>query len=137
MTLELAPHQETAERKLEATVKELQQLTEEVKVLRDSVQQGAEENSSLRATIMDKDLCLEQALADADSFKAQLAEKEEQVSEVLVYRSTQDRGGCKGGAGRWGLGLQVHTGQGRVVKVEQVGEVWVYRSTQVLDTLTN
>ena len=100
LTLELAPHQETAERKLEATVKELQQLTEEVKVLRDSVQQGAEENSSLRATIMDKDLCLEQALADADSFKAQLAEKEEQVSEVLVYRSTQDRGGCKGGAGR-------------------------------------
>ena len=38
--------------------------------------------------------------------------------------------GCKGETGGWGLGLQVHTGQGRVVKVEQVGEVWFCMSTQ-------
>ena len=86
---------------------ELQQLVEEVKMLKDSVQQETEEKKKLQAVITDKDVCLERALADTDRLKAQLAEKEEQVSEVWVYRSTQDRGGCKGGAGRWGLGLQV------------------------------
>ena len=50
--------QETAERKLEAKVTELQQLTEEVKMLKDSVQQETEENKKLQAVIMDKDVCL-------------------------------------------------------------------------------
>ena len=50
--------QETAERKLEARVSELQQL---------------------QATIMEKDLRLEGAVADAERLKAQMAEKEEQV----------------------------------------------------------
>ena len=50
--------QEMAERKLEATVTELQQL---------------------QATIMEKDLRLEGAAADAERLKAQMAEKEEQV----------------------------------------------------------
>ena len=71
--------QETAERKLEAKVRELQQLMEEVKMLKDSVQQETEERNKLQATIMDKDVCLEKAVADTDRLKAQLAEKEEQV----------------------------------------------------------
>ena len=71
--------QETAERKLEAKVTELQQLMEEVKMLKDSVQQETEEKNKLQATIMDKDVCLERAVADTDRLKAQLAEKEEQV----------------------------------------------------------
>ena len=71
--------QETAERKLEAKVAELQQLMEEVKMLKDSVQQETEEKNKLLATITDKDVCLERALADTDHLKAQLAEKEEQV----------------------------------------------------------
>ena len=50
--------QETAERKLEAKVSELQQL---------------------QATIMEKDLRLEGAVADAERLKAQMAEKQEQV----------------------------------------------------------
>ena len=56
--------QETAERKLEAKVTELQQL---------------------RVTIMDKDLCLERALANVDRLKAQHVEKEQQVEWVLVF----------------------------------------------------
>ena len=58
---------------------ELQQLMEEVKMLKDSVQQETEEKNKLLATITDKDVCLERALADTDHLKAQLAEKEEQV----------------------------------------------------------
>ena len=57
--------QETAERKLEAKVRELQQLAEEVKMLKDSVQQETEEKNKLQAA--------------TDHLKAQLAEKEEQV----------------------------------------------------------
>ena len=71
--------QETAERKLEAKVTELQQLMEEVKMLKDSVQQETEEKNKLLAAIADKDVCLEKAVADTDRLKAQLAEKEEQV----------------------------------------------------------
>ena len=71
--------QETAERKLEAKVMELQQLMEEVKMLKDSIQQETEEKNKLQATTMDKDVCLERSLADTDHLKAQLAEKEEQV----------------------------------------------------------
>ena len=61
-----------------ATLK-LQQLMEEVKMLKDSVQQETEEKNKLQAAIMDKDVCLEKAVADTDRLKAQLAEKEEQV----------------------------------------------------------
>ena len=68
-----------AERKLEAKVRELQQLMEEVKMLKDSVQQETEEKNKLLAAIMDKDVCLERAVADTDRLKTQLAEKEEQV----------------------------------------------------------
>ena len=57
----------------------LQQLVEEVKMLKDSIQQKTEEKNKLQATITDKDVCLERALADTDRLKAQLAEKEEQV----------------------------------------------------------
>ena len=71
--------QETSERKLEAKVMELQQLMEEVKMLKNSVQQETEEKNKLQATIMDKDVCLEKAVADTDRLKTQLAEKEEQV----------------------------------------------------------
>ena len=56
--------QETAERKLEAKATELQQL---------------------RVTIMEKDLCLERALANAERLKAQHVEKELQVEWVLVF----------------------------------------------------
>ena len=76
--------QETSERKLEAKVRELQQLMEEVKMLKDSIQQETEEKNRLQATITDKDVCLERAVADTDHLKAQLAEKEEQVGWVLV-----------------------------------------------------
>ena len=83
--------QETAERKLEAKVRELQQLMEEVKMLKDSVQQETEEKNKLQATIMDKDVCLERAVADTDRLKTQLAEKEEQVGWGFCIRSgTQD-----------------------------------------------
>ena len=58
---------------------ELQQLTEEVKMLKDSVQQETEENKKLQAVITDKDVCLEKAMADTDCLKAQLVEKEELV----------------------------------------------------------
>ena len=78
--------QETAERKLEAKVRELQQLMEEVKMLKDSVQQETEQKNKLQAVIMDKDVCLERTLADTDRLKAQLAEKEEQVGWGLVFR---------------------------------------------------
>ena len=61
---------------------ELQQLMEEVKMLKDSVQQETEEKNKLEATITDKDVCLERAVADTDRLKAQLAEKEEQVGWV-------------------------------------------------------
>ena len=94
--------QETSERKLEAKVRELQQLMEEVKMLKDSIQQETEEKNRLQATITDKDVCLERAVADTDRLKAQLAEKEEQVGWVLVSG--------------W------DTGQGSSGKVEQV--VW-------------
>ena len=76
---ELSLCQETAERKLEAKVMELQQLMEEVKMLKDSVQQETEEKNKLQATITDKDMRLEKALADTDRLKTQLAEKEAQV----------------------------------------------------------
>ena len=70
---------------------ELQQLMEEVKMLKDSVQQETEEKNKLQATITDKDVCLERAVADTDRLKAQLAEKEEQVGWVFCIRSgTQD-----------------------------------------------
>ena len=61
---------------------ELQQLMEEVKMLKDSVQQETEEKNKLQAAITDKDVCLERALAATDHLKAQLAEKEEQVGWV-------------------------------------------------------
>ena len=76
--------QEMAERKLEAKVTELQQLMEEVKMLKDSVQQETEEKNKLEATITDKDVCLERAAANTDRLKAQLAEKEEQVGFGLA-----------------------------------------------------
>ena len=76
--------QETAERKLEAKVTKLQQLMEEVKMLKDSVQQETEEKNKLQATITDKDVCLERAAANTDRLKAQLAEKEEQVGFGLA-----------------------------------------------------
>ena len=60
-------------------MRELQQLMEEVKMLKDSVQQETEEKNKLQAAIMDKDVCLERAVADTDRLKTQLAEKEEQV----------------------------------------------------------
>ena len=60
-------------------MRELQQLMEEVKMLKDSVQQETEENKKLQAAITDKDVCLERALAEIGLLKAQLAEKEEQV----------------------------------------------------------
>ena len=83
--------QETAERKLEAKVRELQQLMEEVKMLKDSVQQETEQKNKLQATIMDKDVCLERAVADTDRLKAQLAEKEEQVGwDSGLASGTQD-----------------------------------------------
>ena len=78
--------QETAERKLETKVRELQQLMEEVKMLKDSVQQETEEKNKLQATITDRDVCLERAVADTDRLKTQLAEKEEQVGWGLVFR---------------------------------------------------
>ena len=53
---------------------------EEVKMLKNSVQLETEEKNKLQATIMDKDVCLEKAVADTDRLKAQLAEKEEQVA---------------------------------------------------------
>ena len=65
---------------------ELQQLVEEVKMLKDSVQQETEEKNRLQATITDKDVCLEKALADTDRLKTQLAEKEEQVGWGLVFQ---------------------------------------------------
>ena len=71
--------------KLEARVAELQQVTGEVKTLRSSSQRDGEQNDALRATIMDKDLCLEGALADADRFKAQVLEKDKQVGWGFVY----------------------------------------------------
>ena len=77
--------QETAERKLEAKVTELQQLMEEVKMLKDSVQEETGEKNKLQATITDKDVCLERALADTDRLKAQLAEKEEKVGLVCRW----------------------------------------------------
>ena len=46
----------------------------------------------LQATITNKDLCLERALADVDLLKAQLAEKEEQVGWCLVCRSVTGHG---------------------------------------------
>ena len=79
-----------AERKLEAKVTELQQLMEEVKMLKDSVQQKTEEKNKLEATITDKDVCLERAVADTDCLKTQLAEKEEQVG--LVCRLDTEQG---------------------------------------------
>ena len=60
-------------------MRELQQLMEEVKMLKDSVQQETEENKKLQNAITDKDVCLERALAEIGLLKAQLAEKEEQV----------------------------------------------------------
>ena len=75
-----------AERKLETKVAELQQLMEEVKMLKDSVLQETEEKKKLQAVITDKDVCLERALADTDRLKTQLAEKEEQVGWVLVFQ---------------------------------------------------
>ena len=62
---------------------ELQQLMEDVKMLKDSVQQETEEKNKLQAAITDKDVCLERALADTDHLKTQLAEKEEQVGSGL------------------------------------------------------
>ena len=92
-------------------MRELQQLMEEVKVLKDSVQQETEEKKKLLATITDKDVCLEKAVADTDHLKTQLAEKEEQVGRGLVCR--------------W------HSGQGSTVKVEQLGWGLVYRYNSV------
>ena len=65
---------------------ELQQLMEEVKMLKDSVQQETEEKNRLQAIITDKDVWLERAVADTDRLKTQLAEKEEQVGWGLVFR---------------------------------------------------
>ena len=48
-------------------------------MLKDSVQQETEEKNRLQAAIMDKDVCLERAVADIDRLKTQLAGKEEQV----------------------------------------------------------
>ena len=65
---------------------------EEVKMLKDSVQQETEEKNRLQAIITDKDVWLERAVADTDRLKTQLAEKEEQVGWGLVFRqcSAQD-----------------------------------------------
>ena len=57
--------------------------------------------TELQATITDKDMCLERALADADRLKAQLAEKEEQVGGLQVGHRTGKH--CGGKAGRLGL----------------------------------
>ena len=62
--------QEMAERKLEAKVSELQQL---------------------QATIMEKDLRLEGAGADAECLKAQMAEKEEQVGWCRTRKQSEGR----------------------------------------------
>ena len=67
-------------------MRELQQLVEEVKMLKDSVQQETEEKNKLQAAIMDKDVCLERAVADTDRLKTQLAEKEEQVGWGFVFQ---------------------------------------------------
>ena len=77
---------------------ELQQLMEEVKMLKDSVQQETEEKNKFQAVITDKDMCLERALADTDRLKAQLAEKEEQVGfgPRVGYRTGMH---CRGIAG--------------------------------------
>ena len=82
---------------------ELQQLMEEVKMLKDSVQQETEEKNKLLAVITDKDVCLERALADTDRLKTQLAEKEEQVGfgPQVGYRTGKH---CRGIAGT-GLSL--------------------------------
>ena len=48
--------------------------------------------TELQATITNKELCLERALADVDLLKAQLAEKEEQVGWCLVCRSDTGHG---------------------------------------------
>ena len=121
--------QETAERKLEAKVAELQQLMEEVKMLKDSVQQETEEKNRLQAIITDKDVCLERAVADTDHLKAQLAEKEEQVgfglqvghgtgkcykcrTVVMINVRVEQVG--------WGLAFMLDTGQCSIVKAEQL-----------------
>ena len=64
---------------------------EEVKMLKDSVQQETEEKNKLQAAIMDKDVCLERAVADTDHLKTQLVEKEEQVGwGFCIPSGTQD-----------------------------------------------
>ena len=98
--------QETSEKKLEAKVAELQQLMEEVKMLKDSVQQETEEKNRLLATITDKDVCLEKAVADTDRLKAQLAEKEEQVGFGLQVALRTGKS-CKRRTVGVGFGLQV------------------------------
>ena len=78
---------------------------EEVKMLKDSIQQETGEKNKLQATITDKDVCLERALADTDRLKAQLAEKEEQVGFGSAG-GTQDRD-CKDRAARMEFCLQL------------------------------
>ena len=121
--------QEMAETELEAKVSELKQLMEEVKMLKDSVQQETEEKNKLQATIMDKDVCLEKAVADTDRLKAQLAEKEEQVAFGLqVGHGTGKRYECRAVVKvnvkveqvRWGLAFMLDTGKRSIVKAEQL-----------------
>ena len=121
--------QETAERKLEAKVMELQQLMEEVKMLNDSIQQETEEKNKLQAAITDKAVCLERALVDTDRLKAQLAEKEEQVGLGLqVGHRTGKRYKCRAVVMinvkveqvGWGLAFILDTGQCSTVKAEQL-----------------
>ena len=71
--------------------------------------------TELQATITNKELCLERALADADHLKAQLAKKEEQVG--------------------WGLVCGWDTRQGNLVEVKQVDWVWSSGGTQHSKTL--
>ena len=108
-------------------MRELQQLMEEVKMLKDSVQQETE--NRLQATITDKDVCLERAVADTDHLKAQLAEKEEQVGFGLqVGHGTGKCYKCrtvvminvKVEQVGWGLAFMLDTGQCSIVKAEQL-----------------
>lgn len=66
-------------KKLEESQNEVKKLTEEVQTLRSSEKQQKEQNDQLRATLMDKDLCLENALASSEHFKSLTDEKESQV----------------------------------------------------------
>ena len=121
--------QEMAETKLEAKVSELQHVMEEVKMLKDSVQQETEQKNKLQAVITDKDVCLERAVADTDRLKTQLAEKEEQVGFGLqVGHGKGKRYECRAVVKvnvkveqvRWGLAFMLDTGKRSIVKAEQL-----------------